>query len=291
MPSYRDFVSRVDRAFQHKGGIKTLCLGTLESAWFAEIQRECSWIISSAGSSDVTERGHVTNWTRPTGQVRQFSLFNTSGDSADTKGDYGHLGDVKKKQLVFPQLASVSRFARLFMPSLRNLRLNGMGKSATLNAHEESSIDASPTGVTRIARFHLPIFTNPRARLFLDDESFHYDEGTLYFFNHGCVHAAANDGDEPRYHLVLDTYLDRGLYRRLFPGWPSPDSGYMKFASNSMTMAGTPYHFPDFAQEDGNIIKGNIDYGRRVPGLLDYYKRNYPSVFGRLAIDRRSDAS
>lgn len=73
MLSYRAFVSGVNRAFQHKGGIKTLCLGTLEREWFADIQRECSWIISTAGSSDVTEKAHVTNWTRPTGQVRQFS--------------------------------------------------------------------------------------------------------------------------------------------------------------------------------------------------------------------------
>lgn len=174
------------------------------------------------------------------------------------------------------------------MPSLRNLRLNGMGKSAALNAHEESSIDPSPTGVTRIARFHLPIFTNPKARLFLDDESFHYDEGTLYFFNHGCVHAAANDGDEPRYHLVLDTYLDRALFRRLFPGSRASDAGYKKVPANAMTLAGAPYHFPDFAQEDGTIIKGNIDYGRRVPGFLDYYKRNYPSVFGQLVNERPS---
>jgi len=277
---YRSFLREITRAYEHKGGIKTLCLGALEPEWFSAIQKECSWIIESAGSSDVAERSHVTNWTRPSGRVRQFSLFNTSGDSADTKGDYGHLGDARKKRLVFPQLKALSRFVDLFAPALRNFRLNGMGTSASLNAHEESSITTSPTGSFHVARFHLPIFTNPQARVYLDDETFHYDEGRVYFFHHGCVHAASNAGSEPRYHLVLDTFLDRSLFKRLFPSSPSPDPGFRKVKPEHSRIAGEPFHFPDFAQEDGSIVKGGIQYGRRAPGLLAFYKNQYPSVFG-----------
>src|SRR5258708_22440116 len=233
------------RAFEHKGGIKALRLGALDTAWFQEIQSNCAWIHSKAGSSDVTMKTHVTNWTRPAGEVRQFSLFNDSGDSADTKGDYGYLGDAARKRLVFPKLEALARFARLFGPMLRNLRLNGMGPNSSLHAHEENSISATSTGRQFILRFHLPVFTTPTARIFLDDESFVFEEGSLYFFHHRCVHAAANGPDPPRYHLVLDCFLDRTLATRLFPGTPSPDPGFSKTAEASAAIRRTPHPFDD----------------------------------------------
>jgi hypothetical protein len=274
---YRDFVDGITEAYQHVGGIKTLRLGTFEKSWFEQLQAECSWIIENAGSSDVTAPQHVTNWTRPTGQVRQFSLFNDTGSSADTKGDYGYRGDVKKKRLVYPELKALDRFTRLFKPSLRNLRLNGMGLKSALNAHEEESISATRFGPRYITRFHVPIFTNPDAFVYLDDERFHFEEGSLYFFNHGCVHAASNSGNSLRYHLVLDCFLDHGLFERLFPGTPSPDSGFTK---NPANLQGQHHHFENFAKEDKRIIEGAIAYGRRAPGLLTYYQRRWPSVFG-----------
>ena len=274
--NYSSFVAGIRTAFEHKGGLKTLLLGKIEPSWFSQIQRECSAIITAGESSDVTQKGHVTNWTRPTGQVRQFSLFNMSGDSADTHTDFGGLGDSAKKRLVFPQHEAIARFARLFMPALRNLRLNGMGTSAALNAHEEMSITPMPLGSSHIVRFHLPVFTNPEARIYLDDEMYHYEEGCLYFFNHGCVHAAANYGAEPRYHLVLDAFLDKRLFANLFPGRDSPDPGFVK--SQSTGMRGQHYHFPNFARENGSIIEGPIDYGRLAPRAIDYYKEKYPSI-------------
>src|SRR6185437_10674668 len=101
---YSAFMSGITQAYQHTGGIKTLCLGKLEKDWFEQIRSKCSWIIENAGSSDVTAPKHVTYWTRPSGQVRQFSLFNHTGSSADTKGDYGYLGDMSRKSLVYPEL-------------------------------------------------------------------------------------------------------------------------------------------------------------------------------------------
>jgi len=276
---YRDFVSGIIQAYQHTGGIKTLKLGSFDQTWFQQIQAECSWIIENAGSSDVTAPGHVTNWTRPTGEVRQFSLFNDTGNSADTKGDYGYQGATKNKRLVYPQLEGLARFAALFQPALRNLRLNGMGQKSALNAHEEGSIVVSNFRYNYIARFHLPVFASETASVYLDGEKFHYDEGSLYFFNHGCVHAASNDGPDPRYHLVLDCFLDRGLFDRIFPGSPSRFAGFEKSSDTSAKPVGEEYHFPDFAQEGGRILSGPIAYGRRVPRRLDGLRRDYPSLF------------
>ncbi len=276
---YGQFKTGLRDAYEHRGGIKSLRLGSLALDWFTEIQREAAFIINSGSSSDVTASGHVTNWTRPTGQVRQFSLFNSSGRSDDTTGDYGYRGDVKKKKLVFPQLKSMARFAALFGSSLRNLRLNGMGTQSALSAHEENSMSVRALGTDHIVRFHLPVFSNPKAHVHLDDERFHYREGELYFFHHGCVHAAANHGTTARYHLVFDCFLDETLFENVFPGSPSPDSGFDKALIDDASMQGEPFVFPEFVCEDGRVIKTGIRYGRKAPTPIDFYRNNYPSLF------------
>lgn len=284
MSDYSAFVGGLRKAFEHTGGIKTLCLGEIDPAWFAAIQREVREIIENAPSSDVTQKGHVTNWTRPKGKVQQFSLFNSSGNSGDYTGDYGALEDTKKKRLVFPEKAAIARFAALFGGRLRSLRLNGMGPSSGLNAHEEVSISATPTGPRFITRFHLPIVTNDKAWMFLDGERFQYREGKLYFFNHGCVHAGNNESDVPRYHFVLDCFLNRPLFENVIsPAAVSPDAGFKKYTGTDRELIGTPHHFADFTSEDGKIRTGEIAYGRRAPGYLSYWQKNYPSVFGKAA--------
>lgn len=276
---YSTFLNEIRAAYEHRGGIKALALGKLDQDWFKQIQADAAWIINHSASSDVASKEHVTYWTRPMGQVRQFSLFNKSGRSDDYKGDFGDMEAAKHKRLVFPQLAGMARFAKLFGPHLRNLRLNGMGTSSGLSAHEENSIRVTPFGPRHIVRFHLPVFTNPSARMYLDDDSFHFEEGTLYFFHHGCVHAAANPGGEPRYHLVLDCFLTPELFSDLFPGGASRETGFRKFNDADARLKSEPYRFPEFVREDGRVITGGINYGRRAPGFIDYYRRRYPSLF------------
>lgn len=276
---YTQFVRGLRDAYEHRGGIKTLRLGRLSPAWFADIQKDAATIIEGGSASDVTARNHVTNWTRPSGQVKQYSLFNSSGRSDDTSGDYGYRGDVRKKRFVFPHLKALNRFAALFGDSLRNLRLNGMGTQSGLSAHEENSITAHALGTDHIVRFHLPIFTNAEAYIHLDDERFQYREGELYFFHHGCVHAAANHGPEARYHLVFDCFLDRKMFQRVFPGTPSPDPDFEKSSHDGTQVKSEPYVFPEFVCEDGRVIKEGIGYGRQAPTALHFYRRQYPSVF------------
>jgi hypothetical protein len=286
--NYTQLIKGLRDAYEHHGGIKTLHLGALDRAWFAEVQREASVIISRAAASDVTSPAHVTNWTRPKGKVQQFSLYNESGRTEDYKGDFGYRGDARKKRLVLPEMKSIARLAKLFGGSLRNLRLNGIARGSGLSAHEEGSIQSHAGGTVYIARFHLPVFSNDRAFVYLDDERFRYEEGHLYFFNHGCVHAATNDGDDPRYHIVLDCFLDRSLFRDLFSGRPAQDPGFKKSIGHETAVSADNFVFPDFACEDGRIIATGIQYGRRAPTLTDYYRRNYPSLFNFLPRKRPS---
>jgi hypothetical protein len=66
------------------------------------------------------------------------------------------------------------------------------------------------------ARFHLPIQTNEQSTVLADGHWFRFERGNLYAFNNGCVHAARNEGDEHRFHLVFDVLMTERAYRTMF---------------------------------------------------------------------------
>lgn len=281
MAKYKQFLAEYRAAYAHKGGIKVMALGEIDPGWFDQIQREVSWIIAEQPSSDVGAKDHTTNWTKPNGVARQFSLFNATGKSDAYLSDFAPSTKVAKK-LTFPNLTAITRFAALFGADLINLRLNGLGASSGLSLHEESPITATPKGRSYRVRFHLPIFTSEKAKMLLDGEEFNFKAGNLYFFHHGCVHAAVNDDESHRYHFVLDCELTQDLFVRLFSG-PNPscvDDGLRRLdnAKSAILSKGVPVHFGEFVTEAGEKITG-IDYGRRVPGMSDWYRGNYPSLF------------
>jgi len=278
--NYGAFIREFRRAYQHRGGIKALALGKLDPAWFRQIQDEMRWVINSQASSDVGAKSHTTNWTRPIGEARQFSLYNPTGKPDEYLSDFAPPAKVGKK-LVFPHLEATTRFAKLFGDDLWNLRLNGLGKSSKLSLHEEDPIEAQRTGRTYKARFHLPIFTSYKAEMLLDGESFSFDEGKLYFFHHGCVHAAVNNDDKPRYHFVLDCLLTPTLYARIFPGQNlAVDPGYNRYSPEEARslVPGKPSPVDIFVTESGKEMR-TLDYGRPVPGMIAWYRKNYPSAF------------
>lgn len=278
--AYAEFLRDFRRAYQHRGGVKALALGTLDPEWFGQLQTEMRWVTDTQASSDVGMAEHTTNWTRPVGVARQFSLYNPSGKPDEYLSDFAPPAKVGKK-LVFPQLQATARFARLFGDELWNLRLNGLGNASKLSLHEEDPIEPLRGGRSYKARFHLPVFTSGRAEMLLDGESFHFEEGRLYFFHHGCVHAAINNDDAPRYHIVLDCLLTPELYGRIFPGQGGAvDAGFHRCspAESHALVPGRPSPVDVFVTESGEE-KRILDYGRSVPGMLTWYRKNYPSAF------------
>jgi hypothetical protein len=279
--TYGEFVSGFRSAYEHRGGLKMFACGRLEDSWFKQIRSEVNEILNSQPSSDVTSKNHVTNWTRPTGEAHQFSLFNSSGRTDDFLSD--HSFDRSAKKLTFPHLMAIQRFANLFGTSLLNLRLNGLGKSSGLGAHEERPIEPSTYGLMYKIRFHLPIYTNPDARICLDGEMFHFEPGVLYFFNQACVHAAINLGDEPRYHFVLDCLLNRRLHASLLSQTGMPIDGFRPF--NAQEAEGyrksEPWKPADFTTEAG-VLMTRLDYGRVAPKTFDHFRMQRPNLFRQI---------
>lgn len=198
----------------HDGGIRCLQLLRVNEAFFADLRDEVVRLCGREAPSNVGDPGHITNWTRPRGEVLQFSLLNASGRCDDFSDD--HVTTCFGKH--FHHGADYPVLARFVddVPHLVNLRVNVLGPGARLAAHEEHSIIRMASGlIGACARFHLPIETNPGAELVLDGEVFRLRPGVVHFVNHGCVHAARN-GSVPRIHLVFDVLLTRKAYEVIF---------------------------------------------------------------------------
>jgi hypothetical protein len=208
----------VRQANYHVGGIRCLRLFRIGSQYFSELAAECIALASNEEPSRVNDPGHVTNWTRPRGEVLQFSLLNRSGRYDDFSADHDWSGSGK----LFHGGQAYSALARFIaaFPQAVNFRINVLGAGASLAAHEEHSIVRTPAGsIGARVRFHLPIVTSVAAELVLDGAVYYLEPSIIYFINHGCVHSARNRGKQGRLHLVWDMPLTRGTYNLMFGGY------------------------------------------------------------------------
>ena len=213
--SYSSLLNGIREGNYHAGGIRCLQLFRLQENYLAELKNEVMRLTQTECASDVTNPRHITNWVRPSGEVTQFSLFNSSGRYDDFSGDHSLSSSGKQ----FFGAHAYPILARLLasLPDLVNFRINLLGSGAKLSPHEEHSIVRIKSGeVVARVRFHLPIITAPKAELTLDGHVYHLMPGVIYLINHGCVHSAQNGSSNMRIHLVWDMLLSRAAFDVMF---------------------------------------------------------------------------
>lgn len=227
--SFRGEVERA--ASEHEGGLKLQACLALEPAWFEALRAEVLDLVARRAPSEVGDKSHPTYWTNPYGRATQHSLLNVSGVTSDTSVDHDHRASGKAFNA--PECPSLARFVRSFGDRLLNFRINGLFPGAGLSPHEEFVVHGDRLRL----RFHLPVQTSAQATLLLDEERFHAQPGHVYYFNNGCVHGAENLGQEPRYHLVWDMFLDEWIWDAVLdPDSPrTPDPGLRKVGGAERT--------------------------------------------------------
>lgn len=200
---------------RHQGGIRCLVLRPFDPVRFGSLKTEIAQLIDVHRPSCPGRSGHVTHWAGPSGDVFQYSLWNRSGRTDDFSDDHELELPGKAFRLGgrFPIIGELAAA----LPDIVNMRVNVLGPGASLAAHEEHLFVRFASGRIAIrARFHVPVFTSPKATIVLDGDQFHLEEGLVHLVNHGCVHSAANNGSEPRVHLVWDMILTARSYAALF---------------------------------------------------------------------------
>jgi Aspartyl/Asparaginyl beta-hydroxylase len=202
------------RATGSPDAVRCLRLLQLDARFFAQLRAEVEQLVRAESGSDVGQADHVTNWTRPRGIVRQFSLLNASGRLDDFSADHNASCFGKR----FHRGGACPALARLIegFPHAVNFRINLMGPGAQLAPHEEQILIRTPSGaIAARLRCHLPV-ASQQAEIMLDGGIYHLEPGSIYFVNHGCMHAARNAGSDDRIHLVWDMLLTREAAGLLF---------------------------------------------------------------------------
>ena len=210
-----EIIKAVSAADLSMPALRCLRLFELESDFFGLLRRECEQLRQTERPSEVGNRGHVTHWARPRGDVLQFSLLNCSGRYEDTSTD--HDLSCRDKRFHAPdRYPSLARFVSAFPHSI-NFRLNVLAPGASLSPHKEPvCFRTRGSAVGLRLRLHLPVETNQSAEVLLDDQTYHFEQGQIILFNQGCVHAAANRGGTERLHLVWDMLLTSSTAEILF---------------------------------------------------------------------------
>lgn len=217
----RELLDGIRAAAEHRGGMRCRALLRVPPARLAALAADVERLCRDEQPSDVTRPGHVTRWTRPFGEVLQWSLLSRSGrfDDFSTDHDRSCKGKRFARAATYPTLGALVAS----WPHLVNARINVLGPRSGLSPHEEQVLIRTRAGaIGARVRFHLPIATDAGAELMLDGGVYHLEAGTVYFVNHGCVHAAANRGDAARIHLTWDMLLTRAAFDCMFGAAPPP---------------------------------------------------------------------
>jgi hypothetical protein len=207
-------IEKVMEANFHKGGIRCLKLFRLNDDFFARLKKEINDISLQFTPSDVCNTEHVSNpVTKPYGQNYHYSLYNQSGKSDDYTMDWNRSNKGKRFHFAdqFPEMNKLTQF----FEGRTNMKLLVLGPNSGLYPHEAHLIG---TGSEKkiILRFHLPVFSNNKCEMLLDNEYFRFEEQYVYFFNEGCIHSAYNHGDTPRLHLSWDMPLTEKMNSLMF---------------------------------------------------------------------------
>lgn len=186
---------------------KAMQIHSISPTFLKDVRIDALRLIKDHEGSVVAKKGHVTNWTNPYGDAIQYSLWNTSGNFSDTSTDHNGSPDGKH----FHHREQYPSLAKLIdqVPSPNNFRLNVMGPNSGLSPHEENVVFRAKDGTLYCRmRFHLPLVSvYPDVKMLLDWDEYYFAPGIIHYFNNGCVHAASNNMNLHRIHLVWDMWL------------------------------------------------------------------------------------
>lgn len=212
-----DTPREIVKANFHQGGLRVKPLYTVSAGFMSALRDDVQKIIDDTEPSNVSDGNHVTRWTNPYGEAKQYSLYNISGRTDDTSSDHTMPNPQKKFVMDKGYDALRSMIGFLSKYSLMNMRLNKMGANSGLSPHEEHIVHRQGSRVCVRVRFHLPVFSQVSMAL-LDGDWMRMYEGKVYYFNNGCVHASKNPTGHARYHLVWDMMLSQVCEDAMFKG-------------------------------------------------------------------------
>lgn len=94
-----------------------------------------------------------------------------------------------------------------FQCAMESVRLLRLGAQARIREHRDYKMSLEDG----IARFHIPIVTNPQVKFYLDRKIVEMKEGEAWYLNLNLPHSVVNHGSNTRVHLVFDCVVNDWL--------------------------------------------------------------------------------
>lgn len=207
----------VEGNYQKDSEVQILQIFELDEAFFQAVAKDVLNLVQDQTSSVPAEPGHLTNWIKPEGLIKQYSLLNESGRCDDFSID--HNRSVRGKKFAHGTLyPHLDQFIHAF-PHAVNFRISVLFGNSSFAQHQEDIcfINRITNKPALRVRFHLPIVTNEQAFMLMQGSLYRFNPGKIYFFHNGCIHSALNlHPTEVRIHLLWDMLLTEDTFTRMF---------------------------------------------------------------------------
>jgi len=116
------------------------------------------------------------------------------------RNEYSEIWD-RHKEVLKPVIDQVLDCIGMSKVKVARILLVNLPAGAEINMHT----DGGKT-LMKCDRIHIPIITNEKAVMQVQSDVRHYAAGEVFEINNSDLHAARNEGDEDRIHIILDIY-------------------------------------------------------------------------------------
>ena len=149
-----------------------------------------------------------TDWTAiPLVSVGGLAL----GAESQMVGDYSKM----KRTAVVDELPYFKEILDAFKCPQGRIRITRLNSGTVIGLHRDIDDEVANLAFNQV-RLHIPIMTNDDVYFCVGGTIIRMAPGHLYYVNFSKKHYVNNGGETPRYHLVLDLYVNDWL-RQYFP--------------------------------------------------------------------------
>lgn len=146
-----------------------------------------------------------------------------SGPESQRAAPYAEM----KRTELSGQLPAFSALLDSFKCPHGRIRITRLDPGAGIDKHRDVAHEVANLAFRKV-RLHIPIETNPGVFFWVNGEKIRMEPGRLYYVNFSKLHYVMNEGETPRYHLVMDLGVNAWLWS-MFPRPNAADRCQMLF--------------------------------------------------------------
>ena len=146
---------------------------------------------------------------------KSIPLVSKNGEASGPESQRAAPYEEMKRTEICADLPAFSSLLDSFHCPQGRIRITRLDPGSGIDKHRDVGHEVANLAFRKV-RLHIPIETNAGVYFWVDGEKIKMDIGRLYYVNFSKLHYVMNEGDSPRYHLVMDLGVNEWLMR-FFP--------------------------------------------------------------------------